>query len=98
MDEAERRRIWTALPLRVRTAIWRMHHQFGHPSLCALARVLRATRAPPNAYKLVDVFGVDRAKTTNQHHRVVMLRGQKDCALGGNLEVDVFFEVEDSFG
>ena len=31
VDEAERRRFWIALPLRVRTAIRRMHRQFGHP-------------------------------------------------------------------
>ena len=29
VDEAERRRAWIALPLRVRTAIRRMHRQFG---------------------------------------------------------------------
>ena len=28
VDEAERRRVWIALPLRVRTAIRRMHRQF----------------------------------------------------------------------
>ena len=32
VDEAERRRSWIALPLRVRAAIRRMHRQFGHPS------------------------------------------------------------------
>ena len=30
VDEAERKRAWTALPLRVRTAVRRMHRQFGH--------------------------------------------------------------------
>ena len=36
VDEAERRNISTALPLRVRTATRRMHRQLGHPSPSAL--------------------------------------------------------------
>ena len=47
VDEAERRRAWVALPLRVRTAIRRMHRQFGHPSSTVLVQILRAARAPP---------------------------------------------------
>ena len=45
-EEAERRRAWTALPLRVRTAVRRMHRQFGHQSPTVLVQVLRAAGAP----------------------------------------------------
>ena len=39
VDEAERRRAWIALPLRVRFAIRRMHRQFGHPSSTVLVQI-----------------------------------------------------------
>ena len=44
VDEAERKGAWTALPLRVRTALRRMHRQSGHPSpTCALLGPLPST-------------------------------------------------------
>ena len=46
VDEAERRRSWIALPLRVRTAIRWMHRQFGHPSSTILIQILGAALTP----------------------------------------------------
>ena len=66
VDEAERRRAWNALPLRVRTAIRRMHQQFGHPSSTVLVQILRAARLFPSTFRHADIFDVMPVKTTTQ--------------------------------
>ena len=59
VDEAERRRAWIARPLRVRTAIRRMHRQFGHPSSTVFVK-----RKPPNTENSMQ-FGYDENDNNN---------------------------------
>ena len=77
VDEAERRRSWIALPLRVRTAIRRMHRQFGHPSSTVLVQILRAARAPPSTFRHADIFDVMLVKTTNPNINLPKWRFRK---------------------
>ena len=62
VNEAERQRAWTALPLRVRTAVRRMHRQFGHPSPTVLVQVLRAARALSEYIQACRHFRCDACK------------------------------------
>ena len=77
IDEAERRRSWIALPMRVRTAIRRMHRQFGHPSSTVLVQILRAARALPSTFRHADIFGVMPVKTTNPNVNLPKWRFRK---------------------
>ena len=77
VDEAERRRAWIALPLRVRTAKRRMHRQFGHPSSTVSVQILRAARAPPSTLTHADIFDVMPVKTTNPNINLPKWRFQK---------------------
>ena len=85
VDEAERRRSWIALPLRVRTAIRRMHRQFGQPPSTVSVQILRAARAPPEYIQAC------------RHFRCISLPKwalPKDYVFGRNLGIDVL-EVKD---
>ena len=68
VDEAERRRSWIALPLRVRTAIRRMHRQFGHPSPTVLVQILRAARAPTENFQACRHFRCDACESNKPKH------------------------------
>ena len=97
VDEAERRRAWTALPLRVRTAIRRMHRQFGHPSPTVLVQVLRAARAPPEYIQACRHFRCDACEETKPKPQSTKVALPKDYVFGRNLGIDVL-EVKDIAG
>ena len=65
VDEAERRRAWIALPLRVRTAIRRMHH----PSSTVLVQISRAARAPPEYIQACRHFRCDACEDNKPKHQ-----------------------------
>ena len=94
VDEAERRHAWTALPLRVRTAIRRMHRQFGHPSPTVLVQVLRAARAPPEYSQASRHFLCDACEDTKHKPQSTKVALPKDNVFGRNLGIDVL-EVKD---
>ena len=79
VDEAERRRSWIALPLRVRTAIRqciRQFGQFGHPqrfwyTSCVQLGLL------PSTFRHADIFCVMLVKTTNPNINVPKWRFRK---------------------
>ena len=89
VDEAERRRAWTAPPLRVRTAVRRMHRQFGHPSRNVLVQVLRAARAPPEYIQACRHFRCDACEDTKPKPQSTKVALPKDYVLSRNLAVDV---------
>ena len=93
-NEAERRRAWTAPPLRVRTAVRRMHRQFGHPSPTVLVEVLRAARAPPEYIQACHHFRCDACEDTKPKPQSTKVALPKDCVFGRNLGID-FLEVKD---
>ena len=90
VDEAERRRSWVALPLRVRTAIRRMHRQFGHPSSTVLVHILRAALAPPEYIQACRHFRCDACEDNKPKHQSTKVALPKDYAFG----IDVL-EVKD---
>ena len=94
VDEPERRRAWTALPLRVRTDVRRMHRQFEHPSPTVLVQVLRATRAPPEYIQACRHFRCDACEDTKPKPQSTKEALPKDYVFGRNLGVDVL-EVKD---
>ena len=94
VDEAERRRAWIALPLRVRTAIRRMHRQFGHPSSTVLVQILRAARAPPEYIQACRHFRCDACEDNKPKHQSTKVALPKDYVFGRNLGIDVL-EVKD---
>ena len=94
VDEAERRRSWIALPLRVRTAIRRMHRQFGHPSSTVLVQILRAARAPPEYIQACRHFRCDACEDNKPKHQSTKVALPKDYVFGRNLGIDVL-EVKD---
>ena len=94
VDEAERRRAWIALPLRVRTAIRRMHRQFGHPSSTVLVQILRAARAPPEYIRACRHFRCDACEDNKPKHQSTKVALPKDYVFGRNLGIDVL-EVKD---
>ena len=94
VDEAERRRSWTALPLRVRTVVRRMHRQFGHPSPTVLVQVLRAARAPPEYIQACRHFRCDACEDTKPKPQSTKVALPKDYIFGRNLGIDVL-EVKD---
>ena len=94
VDEAERRRAWIALPLRVRTAIRRMHRQFGHPSSTVLVQILRAARAPPEYIQACRHFRCDACQINKPKHQSTKVALPKDYIFGRNLGIDVL-EIKD---
>ena len=94
VDEAERRRSWIALPLRVRTAIRRMHRQFGHPSPTVLVQILRAARAPSEYVQACRHFRCDACEENKPKHQSTKVALPKDYVFGRNLGIDVL-EVKD---
>ena len=88
VDEAERRRAWTALPLRVCTAVRRMHRQFGHPSPTVLVQVLRAARAPPEYIQACRHFRCDACEGTKPKPQSTKVALPKDYVFGRNLFAD----------
>ena len=78
VDEAERRRAWIALPLRVRTAIRRMHRQFVHPSSTVLVQILRAARAPPENIQACRHFRCDACEDNKPKHQSSKVSLPKD--------------------
>ena len=94
IDEAERRRSWTALPLRVRTAVRRMHRQFGHPSPTVLVQVLHAARALPEYIQASRHFRCDACENTKPKPQSTKVALPKDYVFGRNLGIDVL-EVKD---
>ena len=94
VDEAERRRVWIALPLIVRTAIRRMHRQFRHPSSTVLVQILRAARAPPEYIQACRHFRCDACEDNKPKHQSTKVALPKDNAFGRNLGIDVL-EVKD---
>ena len=78
VDEAERRRSWIALPLRVRTAIRRMHRQFGHPSSQRFwYKSYVQLGLLPSTFRHADIFGVMPVKTTNPNINLPKWRFRK---------------------
>ena len=94
VDEAERRRAWITLPLRVRTAIRRMHRQFGHTSSTVLVQILRAARAPPEYIQACRHFRCDACEDNKPKHQSTKVAPPKDYVFGRNLGIDVL-EVKD---
>ena len=94
VDEAERRRFWIALPMRVRTAIRRMHRQFGHPSSTVLVQILRAARASPECIQACRHFRCDACEDNKPKHQSTKVALPKDNVFGRNLGIDVL-EVKD---
>ena len=94
VDEAGRRRAWTALPLRVRTAVRRRHRQFGHPSPTVLVQVLRAARARPEYIQACRHFRCDACEDNRPKPQSTMVALPKDCVFGRHLGIDVL-EVKD---
>ena len=94
VDEAERRRSWIALPLRVRTAIRRMHRQFGHPSSTVLVQILRAARAPPEYIQACRHFRCDACEDNKPKHQSTKVALPKEYVFGRNLGIDVL-EIKD---
>ena len=94
VDEAERRRAWTALPLRVRTAVRRMHRQFGHPSPTFLVQVLRAARAPSEYIQACRHFRCDACEDAKPKPQSTKVALPKDYIFHRNLGIDVL-EVKD---
>ena len=92
--EAERRRAWIALPLRVRTAIRRMHRQFRHPSSTVLVQILRAARAPPEYIQACRHFRCDACEDNKPKHQSTKVALPKDYVFGRNLGIDVL-EIKD---
>ena len=97
VDEAGRRRSWIALPLRVRTAIRRMHRQFGHPSSTVLVQILRAAWAPPEYIQACRHFRCDACEDNKPKHQSTKVALPKDYVFGRNLGIDVL-EVKDIAG
>ena len=95
VDEAERRRAWIAQPLRVRTAIRRMHRQFGHPSSTVLVQILRAARAPPEYIRACRHFRCDACEDNKPKHQSTKVPLPKDYVFGRNLCIDVL-EIKDT--
>ena len=89
VDEAERRRAWIALPLRVRTATRRMHRQFGHPSSTVLVQNLRAARAPPEYIQACRHFRCDACEDNKPKHQSTKVALPEDYVFGRNLGIDV---------
>ena len=85
VDEAERRRAWIAIPLRVRTATRRMHRQFGHPSSTALVQILRAAGAPPEYIQACRHFRCDACEDNKPKHQSTKVALPKDYVFGRNL-------------
>ena len=94
VDEPERRRAWTAVPLQVRTAVRRMHRQFEHPSPTVLVQDLRATRAPPEYIQACRHFRCDACEDTKPKPQSTKEALPKDYVFGRNLGIDVL-EVKD---
>ena len=94
VDEAERRRAWTALPLRVRTAMRRMHRQFGHTSSTVLVQILRAARAPPEYIQACRHFPCDACEDNKPKHQSTKVALPIDYVIDRNLGIDVL-EVKD---
>ena len=94
VDEAERRRSWIVLPLRVRTAKRRVHRQFGDPSSTVLVQILRATRAPPEYFQACRHFRCDACEDNKPKHQSTRVALPKDYVFGRNLGIDVL-EVKD---
>ena len=94
VDEADRRRSWIALPLRVRTAKRRMHRQFGHPSSTVLVQILRAARAPPEYIQACRHFRCDAFEDNKPKHQSTKVALPKDYVFGRNLGIDVL-EIKD---
>ena len=94
VDEAERRRAWITLPLRVRTAIRRMHRQFGHTSSTVLVQILRAARAPPEYIQACRHFRCDACEDNKPKHQSTKVALPKHYVFGRNLGIDVL-EVKD---
>ena len=78
VDEAERRRSWMTLPLRVRTAIRRMHPQFGQPSSTVLVQILRTARAPPEYIQACRHFRCDACEDNKPKHQATKVALPKD--------------------
>ena len=95
VDEAERRRAWIALPLRVRTAIRRMHRQFGHPSSTVLVHILRAARAPPEYIQACRHFRCDACEDNKPKHQSTKVALPKDYVFGRNLDILEIKDVAD---
>ena len=94
VDEAERRRSWIAQPLRVRTAIRRMHRQFGIHHQRFWYKSCVQFGLLPSTFRHADIFGVMPVKTTNPKHQSTKVALPKDYVFGRNLGIDVL-EVKD---
>ena len=93
-DEAERRRAWIALPLRVRTTIRRMHRQFGHSHSTALVQICVVLGLLPSTFRHAVIFDAMLVKINKPKHQCTKVALPKDYVFGRNLCID-FLEVKD---
>ncbi len=73
--EGERRREWNKIPLRVRTAIRRLHRQFGHVPNKVLIQLMRLSRMDPvyiEAAKSLRCEACENHKRTPQTAKTAM--------------------------
>jgi hypothetical protein len=96
-DEAERRRLWTAFPQRVRAAIRRVRPQFGHPPTSVLTQVLKAARAPAEYIQAIKHMKCDSCAEHKPQAQTQKVAMPKDFVFGRNVGVDVL-EIRDSAG
>ena len=73
--EGERRKEWAKVPLRVRTAIRRLHRQYGHVPNKVLIQLMKLSRMAPEYIEAVKNFRCDACehhKPLAQTHKVAM--------------------------
>ncbi len=63
--EGERRKEWAKIPLRVRTAIRRLHRQYGHVGNKVLMHLMKLSRMAPEYIEVVKNFRCDAC----EHHK-----------------------------
>ena len=73
----------------MRTAILRIHRQFGHPSSTLLVQILRAARAPPEYIQACRHFRCDACEDNKPKHQSTKVALSKDYVFGRNLGIDV---------
>ena len=95
VDEAERRRAWIALPLRVRTAIRRMQSTVWTPILnCFGYKFCVQLEFLPSFFRHADISDVMVCEDNKPKHQSTKVALPKDYVFGRNLGIDVL-EIKD---
>jgi len=88
--EAARRKKWLKIPRRARTAIRKMHREWGHIPRPVLKQILKASKAPPEFLEAVDNMRCETCVLTAKPKQTNKVGPPKPYIFNKEVGIDVF--------